>query len=244
MIQIFAVSILPLRETECFRRYYDKSCEMRRRKADNLKMQDDKARCIAAGLLLEYAYNRYINDSEKELAKANSFGHIKLLDALATAYPLPEIKTTEHGKPYFDGDVHFNLSHSGEYVLCAIGDAELGADVQKVTSVRENVVKNYFSVQEQEAMNGLSERDREKKFSSIWTQREATAKLSGRGIGEILEASRSRNEECNENTACNPACKPVVHHGYIGNDHAWAVAFYDKTQTIGLSVLPEGVFFK
>ena len=34
--------------------------------------------------------------------------------------PEAPVRYGAHGKPYCDG-MHFNLSHSGEYVLCAVG---------------------------------------------------------------------------------------------------------------------------
>ena len=41
--------------------------------ADVLKMPEDKARCIAAGLLLENVYKKFRTEKLKELANANSF---------------------------------------------------------------------------------------------------------------------------------------------------------------------------
>lgn len=38
---------------------------------------------------------------------------------------------TGHGKPYLLNypDVHFNISHSGEYVACAVADSPVGVDI-------------------------------------------------------------------------------------------------------------------
>ena len=46
---------------------------------------------------------------------------------------------TEHGKPYLSdySDVHFNISHSGEYVVCSVSDKPVGVDIQKISKYRE-----------------------------------------------------------------------------------------------------------
>ena len=40
-----------------------------------------------------------------------------------------KLRYNEYGKPYLEsGGLFFNLSHSGEYVACAISDKEIGID--------------------------------------------------------------------------------------------------------------------
>ena len=38
----------------------------------------------------------------------------------------------EHGKPFFSyrPSLHYNISHSGDYVVCILADQEVGIDVQ------------------------------------------------------------------------------------------------------------------
>ena len=47
---------------------------------------------------------------------------------------LPEIRRTEHNKPYFPTlpGLHVNWSHSGPFVLCALGDAPVGVDIEVI----------------------------------------------------------------------------------------------------------------
>ena len=47
---------------------------------------------------------------------------------------LPEIGRTEHNKPYFPTlpGLHVNWSHSGPFVLCALGNAPVGVDIEVI----------------------------------------------------------------------------------------------------------------
>ncbi len=230
MVQLFAVDVSPLKQEKCFKLCYQRSSKARQQKADALKMQEDKERCIAAGLLLVYAYKTYMKEKTKELALANSFGGCK------TDIKLPEIVIDKGGKPHFaldckneGAEVCFNLSHSGQYVLCAIGDQEMGVDLQQMVPVRESLVKRYFTDAEQQFVkNGA-----EKAFAAVWTKKEAIAKLTGRGIAQILE-----KDNIQEGIS--------VTVGEIGQEYSYAVAVYDGELELTVSevfMVNEGELF-
>ena len=47
-----------------------------------------------------------------------------------------DYKTTDKGKPYFEGDpMYFSLSHSGSFALCAVSDRPVGADLEYADEV-------------------------------------------------------------------------------------------------------------
>ena len=76
------------------------------------------------------------------------------------------------GKPYFVGsNIYFSLSHSEEYVACAISDSfRVGLDIEKVRSVSERIRNKLLSGCE----------DGEKAIEE-WTKRESWGKLTGEG---------------------------------------------------------------
>lgn len=93
----------------------------------------------------------------------------------------------EKGKPYLkDFPLYFNLSHSGDYVLCGLGSEEIGADIQQHCGkdVRK-IAQRFFSEREATVIERAGEA-REELFYRLWTRKEAYGKLTGRGIAEVL----------------------------------------------------------
>ena len=85
--------------------------------------------------------------------------------------------TGEHGKPFLtlQPKIHYNITHSGRYVMCIIADQEVGIDVQ----VHKKV--NY------ERMLEIMESDEpEKAFFAQWVLREAYIKWTGEGLSRDL----------------------------------------------------------
>lgn len=82
-------------------------------------------------------------------------------------------KKSESGKPYFEGAPFcFNLSHGGEYVVCALSDTEVGVDVEAIKPISEGVMRRFVGrVGHDDAEN-----------TRLWTRYEAVGKLLGTGI--------------------------------------------------------------
>lgn len=93
------------------------------------------------------------------------------------------------GKPYFEKiPLFFNLSHSGEYVLCAVSFREVGADIQKIQSADVmKLAKRFFSEPECLALERCeSDREQQGLFFGLWSRKEAYGKLTGEGITAVL----------------------------------------------------------
>jgi 4'-phosphopantetheinyl transferase len=58
------------------------------------------------------------------------------------------INKNQYGKPYLKEypNFNFNISHSGEYVLCAVDDKSIGIDVEEEGKHidYEEIAKNFF----------------------------------------------------------------------------------------------------
>lgn len=164
--------------------------EYRRKKVLRLRFPKDQALSLGAGLLLKLALSE-IGIDEKTVT----------------------YKTGEHGKPYIEGEQYsFSLSHSGNRVALIVDDMvfeqlthvfgsdvsgsdvsgsdngqvyQSGIDIELVQSYAENIVKRFFTSEEQNGLLELKERDpkeAERQFARLWTRRESLGKLTGRGL--------------------------------------------------------------
>lgn len=99
-----------------------------------------------------------------------------------------------HGKPYLKGysGIHFNISHSGEYVVCAVSDAPVGIDIQIIGEYKDRVAKRICTADELLQLENNGEY-----FTRLWTQKEAVLKLYGTGFADsnIKECLKNSNIE-------------------------------------------------
>lgn len=78
-------------------------------------------------------------------------------------------------KPYFIGsNLHLSFSHSDEYVACAVADAPVGIDIEKIKPVKDSVIKRVCSLDEQNYINNSNS-----SFFTVWTLKEAYIKANG-----------------------------------------------------------------
>ena len=92
-----------------------------------------------------------------------------------------------HGKPQLakahQSSFEFNLSHSGDYALCALTkNHSIGIDIEKIRNRDPDyylrLATRFFSRKECEAINSAHEHDRTLFFFACWTRKEAYLKLS------------------------------------------------------------------
>ncbi len=92
-----------------------------------------------------------------------------------------------HGKPYFDfaGAPGFNLSHSGDIALLAVGTAcGIGVDVEARELPRDarELAATVFSPEERDALHCVADHALSEAFFTCWTRKEAVLKALGVGL--------------------------------------------------------------
>ncbi|MFC1569193.1 4'-phosphopantetheinyl transferase family protein [bacterium] len=87
-------------------------------------------------------------------------------------------------KPFLQTDpsIHFNLSHSGEWILCAVDTQPVGVDIEKIEPIQSGLIPLALSSHETETYNALSSQERSGYFYSIWTAKESYLKTIGTGL--------------------------------------------------------------
>ena len=103
--------------------------------------------------------------------------------------PNPIFKTEKYEKPYISNykDIHFNLSHSGNTVCCAISDKEIGCDVEFIDhEIDLDIAKNYFFNSEYE--NIMKSDNPSDEFFKYWVLKESYMKYTGLGFNLELNS--------------------------------------------------------
>lgn len=91
-----------------------------------------------------------------------------------------DVTENAFGKPVADG-VCFNLSHSGDWVILAVDDTDVGCDVEQIRQVDALRMGKYvFCDRERALLAGAS--DRLGCFFALWTKKEALLKCMGKGF--------------------------------------------------------------
>ncbi len=166
MTKLYFTDVSPLfSDDDLYYKAYHFATEKRRKKTDLFQLREDRARCIGAELLLRYALkNEGIFSCEIEL-RCNQ-------------------------KPYLsDNRCYFNLSHSGNYVICAVSDSEVGCDIEKQVPISKKIAEKFFTPSEVETIvAGKTPEERNTIFYRFWTMKESFVKALGLGLKLPLNA--------------------------------------------------------
>ncbi|MFT8350160.1 4'-phosphopantetheinyl transferase family protein [Clostridium saccharoperbutylacetonicum] len=95
----------------------------------------------------------------------------------------------EFGKPYLKNyeKFNFNISHSGEFTVCAIDDRSIGIDIEQIKQIEYKVIaERFFSTCELKYINNTDLCNQLKKFYEIWTLKESYIKCCGMGLSMPL----------------------------------------------------------
>lgn len=147
--------------------------------------------------LLEYVepYKRenIIHHIKKEEKDRMLIGDILVKYILKTRFSISMIGLNvglgPFGKPYLPDypDIHFNVSHSGKYVVCAFSDSPVGVDIQVIIPYREKIAKRIVSPEKIREIEESTNPDM--LFTKYWAEKEALLKMSGCGFsGEVEES--------------------------------------------------------
>ncbi|MCM1046324.1 MAG: 4'-phosphopantetheinyl transferase superfamily protein [Candidatus Gastranaerophilales bacterium] len=208
MIRIYLLNVRELTE-DCpegplFAESMKKVDETRQRKAEKMKTAAGKAACLGAGLLLQKAVRDWERKEDFDIENIWECLECtvqKLLTESQEVYPLT-YRYGQNGKPYFaEIPLYFSLSHSGDYVLSAISEREIGVDIQKIRDLRVERLADQLLAQEgpQPALSAQEELQQAalaqeesahkdvRSFFRLWVQKEAWGKLTGQGVFRVLE---------------------------------------------------------
>ena len=93
-------------------------------------------------------------------------------------------------KPSLAGrdDFHFNCAHSGDWIVCAVGDHPIGIDVERIEPIDLLISRRFFSENENHALSNKGDSERLSFFYTLWTLKESYLKMVGKGLHQPLNS--------------------------------------------------------
>ncbi len=175
MIQILCVRLSQLTE-DLYKTLYRQASPTRKIRADHCRTFSNAARCIIADALVRFSLQKFCG---------------------CTA-PFQEV-CSPAGKPAIPQfpDFHYNLSHSGDWVVIAWGNSPVGIDVQQSANRKlDDLARRYFAPEEQQYLfSKESEAERIEAFFQIFTAKESYVKYLGTGITKDFSRFQTLNPE-------------------------------------------------
>lgn len=170
-------------DRDTYARWYAAMDETRRRRVDGFRFEKDKRLSVAADALARQAVAEHCGVAPEHICFA----------------------ADELGKPYAVGlEVYFNVSHSGEYVLCAVDAAPVGVDIQQIRPVSSHMMAKVCTPEELSFVWGtvppragtVADPDVLRRFFTVWTDKEAWLKYRGTGIRLPLSSVQVPQGHC------------------------------------------------
>lgn len=165
MIAAAAYNCMDLEDPELFKEIYDLISPERQAHVDEAKNKKIRCERLGASHLLE-----------------------KMLWENHVERPYIYHKTSQ-GKPCFiqPEGIYFSLSHSNYFAACVISDQPCGIDIEKIRPFKLSLVERFFTKSD---IGYLKEQPfdlRDKRFTEIWTFKEATCKMMDRPLPQVLQ---------------------------------------------------------
>lgn len=154
MVYLYVADVtqLPERETD-LQKYLSKE---RIQKLEKQKNVNRRKQILGAGLLLEKVLKLYGVSQDN-------------------------VTIGQNGKPEAEG-ICFNLSHSGNFVVCAVSDKPVGCDVEKIRKASEEIAERHFCESENIYLKTCDSNKYDEEFFRFWTVKESYLKMTGEGL--------------------------------------------------------------
>jgi 4'-phosphopantetheinyl transferase len=105
-----------------------------------------------------------------------------------------EFRRDPAGKPFIvnDSGCEFSISHSGEWLVIAMGAAPVGIDIETRTPGVEvtKLAARFFSAADAALLNAQPPHERNAHFAKQWVAKEAALKAAGTGIAQHLHKAQ------------------------------------------------------
>lgn len=154
-----------------YNKWYSLMSEDKQHRVERFRFLDDKKRTVVGEMLARKAIAEWCGVAPESI----------------------DFFIKEHGKPYAkDLGVEFNISHSGDMVVCAVDNNPIGIDIEQIRPIDLTVAKRICTDEELLYLFGHMPTEQDftyttdteilTRFFELWTAKEAYGKCMGCGI--------------------------------------------------------------
>lgn len=165
---IFAVQINFKNEFKRYRQLLPELTNERRQRVSGYRSINEKIRSVLAERLIRFAVSKYTNSQLENF----------------------EITFNPFGKPLIKNvnNVHFNISHAGNWIVCAVNHIPVGIDVEKNQLINFEMAQQFCTEEELQTITGLSSKKKQQLLMlQIWSLKESIVKTTGKGLSMDLK---------------------------------------------------------
>ncbi len=163
-----------------YKKWYNLLNSKKKTKTDSFRFENDKKRTVAGEML-----------ARKMISEKCSIPPESIV-----------FDQDKNGKPFaVNADIHFNISHSENTVVCVIEDESVGIDIEYIRPVDLKTAKRFCKNEELAYIFGKIPNESDfiftenheilSRFFEVWTGKESIVKCSGAGISEIQNVNFS-----------------------------------------------------
>ncbi|HMQ59802.1 MAG TPA: 4'-phosphopantetheinyl transferase superfamily protein [Flavilitoribacter sp.] len=126
--------------------------------------------------------NRYLKWEDRQRSLFGKLLVRQIFQDLGVSdFSLQKVEYTAYQRPFFPGNIDFNLSHAGDLIVCAASPhTRLGIDVEQIKSVDLDSFSLVLTPNQQQTIqtadNPLDA------FFRLWTLKESVVKANGKGL--------------------------------------------------------------
>ena len=121
-----------------------------------------------------------ILDSRFVQKRIQYLGLCLLLKSVASRHHLPDtVRLSElYNNPHFD-NLHISFSASHNMIICAVGDMEIGCDIEKLREAPQKLSSAYFTKLEKNYLKSFQDEFFNAEYFRLYTMKESYMKMSG-----------------------------------------------------------------
>ena len=168
MLEVFAVHLKEPVTDDMFDRLMTWVPVSRREKINRFRFKIDKHRTLIGDTLVRYVLSKKLGQDPRRFC----------------------FKHNSYGKPYLvdHNSIHFNISHSGEWVVGAFDTIPVGIDVEEIKPIDFAIIERFFSQAEIRDFSLKTEQEKPGYFFDLWSLKESFIKAEGKGLSIALDS--------------------------------------------------------